>query len=444
MHSTLCLFATLPAEKAHAIPAEAAHESRRLSLEFMAHVVRSRALRKVFVSVKGIYYQAEVQGQPVTWLMPHALAQVLPYDVDYRVMLTFLEFYRCLMGFVNFKLYHGAKRAYPPLPEDWADPSAVGLNAMLPTDEEVAAQQAATAAQLAAGGAEADEADEEEGSGVFEGLVFFLGRETPRESLEFVIRAKGGRVAWEGEGSPFGEGDARITHAVCDRPKVADARGDRDYVQPQWVYDCANQDFVIPVEAYAPGKELPPHLSPFVDDEAEGYVPDYAHQLQAMKEALEGGAQGAEVGALAALEGGAVEQARELALEPEEVEARRAAEAERRYASELAAERSGVAYSEAQQREAEGGDAGGSGRGDAAIEGEDAEQGAADVGEGATEARRLRAQAEEEHMAKALLPRKKQKLYDAMQMGLAKKRERVNDLMTRRKAARTRKSTSGK
>ena len=78
MHSTLCLFATLPAEKAHAIPAEAAHESRRLSLEFMAHVVRSRALRKVFVSVKGIYYQAEVQGQPVTWLMPHALAQVLP------------------------------------------------------------------------------------------------------------------------------------------------------------------------------------------------------------------------------------------------------------------------------------------------------------------------------------------------------------------------------
>ena len=105
MHSTLCLFATLPAEKAHAIPAEAAHESRRLSLEFMAHVVRSRALRKVFVSVKGVYYQAEVQGQPVTWLMPHALAQVLPYDVDYRVMLTFLEFYRCLMGFVNFKLY---------------------------------------------------------------------------------------------------------------------------------------------------------------------------------------------------------------------------------------------------------------------------------------------------------------------------------------------------
>jgi hypothetical protein len=42
------------------------------------------------------YYQAEVLGQAVTWLVPHQLAQVLPADVDYRVMLTFLEFYTTL------------------------------------------------------------------------------------------------------------------------------------------------------------------------------------------------------------------------------------------------------------------------------------------------------------------------------------------------------------
>lgn len=50
--------------------------------------------------------QAEVLGQSVTWLVPHALAQVLPPDVDYKVMLTFLEFYQTLSQFVNFKLYH--------------------------------------------------------------------------------------------------------------------------------------------------------------------------------------------------------------------------------------------------------------------------------------------------------------------------------------------------
>ena len=50
--------------------------------------------------------QAEILGQPVTWLVPHQLAQVLPVDVDYRVMLTFLEFYETMLQFINFKLYN--------------------------------------------------------------------------------------------------------------------------------------------------------------------------------------------------------------------------------------------------------------------------------------------------------------------------------------------------
>ena len=42
-----------------------------------------------------LYYvlKAEVQGQKITWLTPHALQQVLTDDVDFNVMLTFLEFY---------------------------------------------------------------------------------------------------------------------------------------------------------------------------------------------------------------------------------------------------------------------------------------------------------------------------------------------------------------
>ena len=34
------------------------------------------AMRRVVVSVKGFYFQADVLGQPVTWLVPHALSQV--------------------------------------------------------------------------------------------------------------------------------------------------------------------------------------------------------------------------------------------------------------------------------------------------------------------------------------------------------------------------------
>jgi len=53
-----------------------AQTARRLALEWQAWLVRTHALRRVFVSVKGFYLQADVLGQPVTWLVPHALAQV--------------------------------------------------------------------------------------------------------------------------------------------------------------------------------------------------------------------------------------------------------------------------------------------------------------------------------------------------------------------------------
>jgi pescadillo protein len=46
--------------------------------------------------------------------MPHCVAQVLPKDVDFRVMLTFLEFYHTLLQFILFKLYHGLGLKYPP------------------------------------------------------------------------------------------------------------------------------------------------------------------------------------------------------------------------------------------------------------------------------------------------------------------------------------------
>ncbi len=62
----------------------------------------------------------------------HRLAsQVLPADVDYRVMLTFLEFYQTLLQFVNFKLYHSLSVHYPPVLDSKLEEAAAGLAAIM-------------------------------------------------------------------------------------------------------------------------------------------------------------------------------------------------------------------------------------------------------------------------------------------------------------------------
>jgi len=63
----------------------------------------------------------------------------------------------------------------------------------------------------------------------------------------------------------------------------------RLYVQPQWVYDCINNQFLIPEEEYTIGATLPPHLSPFVDNQSEGYIPERQKKLDRIKDAMENG-----------------------------------------------------------------------------------------------------------------------------------------------------------
>ncbi|KAJ2826713.1 mRNA-binding ribosome synthesis protein nop7 [Coemansia erecta] len=311
------LFASMPIVEGELVSREVVSECRRLSTEFMHYVIHTRALRKVFLSIKGIYYQAEIQGQAITWVVPYQFSQRVPTDVDFKVMATFLQFYRTLMGFVNYRLFTTENLAYPPQLDAVLDESGVGLGSMKVeaqriedlvsareeqkdsgaapvTDHEMEQRLRTLGPKLqtlvdAAGPAyeavEAGDAEEEEEGPLFAGHVIFLSREVPRYSLEFVLRACGGRVGWDrasGAGSAFAENDRVITVQISDRPTQGHRFLDRTYVQPQWVYDSINAGRLLPTDDYLVGQPLPAHLSPFVEYNDGDYVPQEAARVASL------------------------------------------------------------------------------------------------------------------------------------------------------------------
>ncbi|XP_066116249.1 pescadillo homolog [Saccopteryx bilineata] len=284
---------------------------RRLTVEFMHYVIAARALRKIFLSIKGIYYQAEVLGQPIVWITPYAFSHDHPTDVDYRVMATFTEFYTTLLGFVNFRLYQSLNLHYPPKLEGQAHTDAkahedsyaldsesfmeklAALSASLarvvvpaeeeaevddfPADGEMAAQEEDRRKELEA---------QEKHKKLFEGLKFFLNREVPREALAFIIRSFGGDVSWDKSlciGATYDVTDSCITHQIVDRPGQQTPAIGRYYVQPQWLFDSVNARLLLPVADYFPGVQLPPHLSPFVSEKEGDYVPPEKLKLLALQ-----------------------------------------------------------------------------------------------------------------------------------------------------------------
>lgn len=373
------LFAALPS--AGDIKSSVVLKAKNLVASWGAYCATTCCITKSFISVKGVYLEASIQGTTVRWIVPHSFTQYLPEDVDYRVMMTFFEFYETLLNFVLFKLYNDIGLRYPFSPRDLGTDVAVGSTSAIlashltalrnaldsnsskgsvgavvrdlveqKVKNEVTAnsqtkstlddaataqkrQQAVRTALLKHGrGDDADDhgRDDEDEDDVdvdvagplqaalqtvaeeherttskfgpqeldedgvqrkrlFAGLVFFLSREVPRGYLELVILAFGGKVGWEGDekNSLIAMNDPRITHHVVDRPQLPASYGalpkSREFIQPQWIVDCANFMFLLPIAKYAAGAVLPPHLSPWVDNDEEGYKPAYAEEIERLK-----------------------------------------------------------------------------------------------------------------------------------------------------------------
>eukprot|EP01104_Vermistella_antarctica_P003858 TRINITY_DN141_c0_g1_i1.p1 TRINITY_DN141_c0_g1~~TRINITY_DN141_c0_g1_i1.p1 ORF type:complete len:566 (+),score=209.81 TRINITY_DN141_c0_g1_i1:23-1699(+) len=418
------LFATLPQNDK--IKEARVSNCARLRDEFFAYVAHTNSLRKVFVSIKGIYYQADIQGEVITWLSPFEYPQKLPRDVDFRVMLSFLEFYECLMAFVNYKLYHNLGLVYPPKLKENSQCVLDNAAKLLAAEdksyddeelEEDTEEKEATAMEVVEGDGEKavevevfgnpNESDETfRCRKVFDGCVFFTSREVPQRSIEFVIRSFGGAMCDD-------ESSDTITHFVIDRPTVRNPVKSREYIQPQWVYDSVNEKAMLPVGDYAVGKKLPAHLSPFVDDEAEGYIPE-------RRDALNKIAQG-----ILPTGEKLAKKKRGASTNDDDDDAM-----EKRYEEELAAEQSGVAYSTKKKKMT-------GKRKQAPVESESEEEEEEDDEDDESGEEEVGADDDNDEKLRSIMieGRKNRRLYTRIKHSQRKKQEKNSTLMKKRKAA---------
>ncbi len=277
--SLINLFSNLPKHDLLKINPETVQLCQRLIREFYLYCSIAQNFKKGFISIKGVYLNVEIMGQDITWLSPINQPQKLSFEIDYEIMLNFLELYTTLMSQVNLKLFKDIGMEYPP-PEENVDLPFFGLNSVQvkglqdnitkrdkPTNDELLDSEEMKRIL---------QKDNENKTlkTLFKDCVFYISREVPVEIFGLIIQSGGGLYGDESEFSEINQDDPRITHYIVDRPsEFITFVENKEYIQPQWAMDCINNRRLLPVSEYAPGKKLPPHLSPFYEYADGEYKP---------------------------------------------------------------------------------------------------------------------------------------------------------------------------
>lgn len=208
----ISLFGALPSHKGFSVPNDKILSSKKLYQDFLLVCILNKALRKVFLSVKGIYYQVELNGIKMTWISPYKFAQDLPADVNYSIMMTFLEFYETLMKFTTFRLFSEAGITYPKDLERHEDEGIFDTILKLQEIQKISKKE-----ELDERFKEGEDSQVKVNNSIFNGMSFYLSREVPKESLAFAILSFGGAIVEENSSD--------LTHVITDRdPKFIDMK----------------------------------------------------------------------------------------------------------------------------------------------------------------------------------------------------------------------------
>lgn len=152
-------------------------------------------------------------GNEVVWLNPFNYPQRLTFEVDYSIMLSFLELYTSLLKFVNYKLYKDIGLDYPPRKEFVDYPffnlDSLSLkNIQTQIEAKTSEEKDNIVNQLNCESKEIQDIQKQDEEskllkGLFKNCVFFISREVPKEIFALAIQACGGLFGDDSEISSF-------------------------------------------------------------------------------------------------------------------------------------------------------------------------------------------------------------------------------------------------
>jgi len=294
----VAMFAQLPQHMQLEIQKDTLETCNKLYREFLFYCMIAQNFTKAFFSIKGVYYRVEIMGQPVTWIAPYKFNQRTPFDVDFKVMGTFTEFYIALLRFINFKLFTDLGMAYPqeiPLVnETFYDCDKVRSLQKVArekfgiTEDAVVDETFADTPEMQALNERMNRVRTQKR--LFADCLFSINREAPVYILQHLILSFGGAFVIQDVIDDLDEAESakvykKVTHIVMDRPlppAKAAAHKSKELIQPQYLLDSLNNLLLLPTRPYKPGVPAPPHLSPFVDNESAGYIPDRQREINTL------------------------------------------------------------------------------------------------------------------------------------------------------------------
>eukprot|EP00834_Sanchytrium_tribonematis_P004017 NODE_178_length_14069_cov_0.746815.p2 type:complete len:465 gc:universal NODE_178_length_14069_cov_0.746815:4755-6149(+) len=228
-------------------------------------------LTKSFVSIKGIYFQFELQDQPITFIVPLRSSQLEDIDVDYKVMATFHLYYQSILEFFLFKMAKLHSFEYPLALESLKVPNAIPKSKIIKSNS----------ADITAEDFDVQNVNfkKSQNSTLFSGLKFVLHREVPKDIIAFAIKSCGGVII------PCDVKELQLLDGiieVVDKPaeKVSLFCTNARAVVPQYIFDSINHQKLISFEGYRPGDNLPNHVSPFANSNETSITADLVDQQE--------------------------------------------------------------------------------------------------------------------------------------------------------------------